>query len=86
MCELKDSWLQEAASLNKHKVSSTAVQTAMLNRLLATTNGFISTGCLSNHCHLAHISVTIRFTCCVAIEWLPNFKPYSANVEKMLSS
>jgi len=45
MCELKDSWQQETASLNKHKVPSTTVQTVMLNRLLATANGFISTGC-----------------------------------------
>jgi len=68
MCELKGSWLQEAASLNKHKVPTTAVQTAMLNRMQATSIGFISTGCLSNHCHLTHISVTIRVTCCVATE------------------
>ena len=44
-CELKDNRLRQAASLNRHKIPRTTVQTAMLNRLLATTNGFIPTGC-----------------------------------------
>jgi hypothetical protein len=63
MCELKDSWLQQAASLNKHKVPWTTVQTAMLNRLLATANGFISTGCfrqsLPSDTHISNYTIDL---------------------------
>ena len=60
---MKDSWLQKAASINKHKVPSTTVQTAILNRLMATANAFKLTGCfrqsLPSDTHISNYTVDL---------------------------